>query len=80
MFGLGTSELIVICAIAFLVFGGKKFPELGEGLGKAIGTFKRGLQDVEEAGDALKKSLPGVQETAGLRRTVDKAKKKYISL
>ena len=45
MFGLGTPELIIILAIAFLIFGGKKLPELGAGLGKGISSFKKGLQD-----------------------------------
>ncbi|MDW7771953.1 MAG: twin-arginine translocase TatA/TatE family subunit [Desulfobulbaceae bacterium] len=45
MFGLGTPELIVILAIAFLIFGGKKLPELGAGLGKGIASFKKGLND-----------------------------------
>ena len=48
MFGLGTTELLVIFGIAFLVFGGKKLPELGAGLGKGITSFKKGLKDVEE--------------------------------
>jgi sec-independent protein translocase protein TatA len=47
MFGLGTPELLVIMAIAFLIFGGKKLPELGEGLGKGIRSFKKGLKDTE---------------------------------
>lgn len=47
MFGLGTPELIVIMAIAFFIFGGKKLPELGEGLGKGIRSFKKGLKETE---------------------------------
>ena len=49
MFGLGTPELLVIMVIAFLVFGGKRLPELGAGLGKGIASFKKGLQEQTEA-------------------------------
>ena len=48
MFGLGMPELIIIMGITFLVFGGKKLPELGAGLGKGIKAFKTGLSDKED--------------------------------
>jgi sec-independent protein translocase protein TatA len=48
MFGLGTPELIVILVIAFMVFGGRKLPELGAGLGKSIASFKKGLKELDK--------------------------------
>jgi sec-independent protein translocase protein TatA len=76
MFGLGTPELMVILAIAFLLFGGKKLPEIGSGLGKAIRSFKEGLDTVEDTTgiEGITKKLPGVREVAAVQDKIDKAK------
>jgi sec-independent protein translocase protein TatA len=48
MFGLGIGELIVILVILLLMFGSKKLPQLGESMGKAINSFKKGLKEGSE--------------------------------
>jgi sec-independent protein translocase protein TatA len=45
MFGLGMQELLIILVIVLIVFGVGKLPEIGEGLGKAIRGFKKGVSD-----------------------------------
>lgn len=42
---IGTTELILIAAIALLLFGGKKFPELMKGLGQGMQSFKKGMNE-----------------------------------
>jgi sec-independent protein translocase protein TatA len=47
MGGLGLPEMIIIGIIALLIFGPKKLPELGSGLGKAIRDFKGAMNEPE---------------------------------
>jgi len=43
MFGLGSQELMIILAIVVVLFGAKRLPQLGAGLGNGIANFKKGL-------------------------------------
>jgi sec-independent protein translocase protein TatA len=56
IYGLGMQELLVILAIAMLLFGGKRLPEVGRNLGKAIRGFK---QAEDETMKELKKAAEG---------------------
>ena len=45
---IGWPELLVILAVALLLFGGKKIPEMAKGLGEGIRSFKQGLKGEPE--------------------------------
>lgn len=44
---IGLPELLIVLAIALLIFGPKALPKLGEAVGKTIGSFKKGLSEDE---------------------------------
>ncbi len=48
MFGIGATELIILLAIVLVVFGARRLPELGTGVGRAIKNFKAGLSGKDE--------------------------------
>ena len=48
MFGLGATELGIVLVIVVVLFGARRLPEIGSGVGKAIKNFKAGLSDKSE--------------------------------
>ena len=49
MFGsIGIQEILLILLIALLLFGAKRLPEIGRGLGKGIREFKRASRDLSD--------------------------------
>ena len=53
--GIGIPELLVILVIVLIIFGANKLPQIGEGLGKGIRNFKKGIKDKEEVNITSKK-------------------------
>lgn len=46
--GLGPGELLLVMMLALIVFGPQKLPEIGRGLGKAIGDFRRATSEITQ--------------------------------
>lgn len=49
MFGIGMPEMLLILAVALIVIGPKKLPDLAKSIGRAIGEFKRAATDFKES-------------------------------
>ena len=45
---IGAGEIIIVALVVLLLFGGKKIPELMQGIGKGVKSFKDGLKEVEK--------------------------------
>ena len=48
MFGIGQTELLIVLALAMLLFGGARIPGIARSLGKSITEFKKGVKGIED--------------------------------
>jgi len=60
---LSIQDSIVILAIVAVLFGAKRLPELGRGVGQAMKNFKKGLSEPDEINVTPKKDEPINHET-----------------
>ena len=51
---IGWQEILIILAIALLLFGAKRIPELARSMGKGIREFKKGLNEIESTEEEKK--------------------------
>ncbi len=56
MFGLGTTELVIILVILLVLFGGSRLPGLAKGMGESIKNFKKAVNDDKEDVEEKKSS------------------------
>jgi sec-independent protein translocase protein TatB len=65
MFGIGMTELLVILAVALIVFGPTRLPELARSLGRAMGEFRRASTDLRQSfHEAVEEPRPAADPAA----------------
>lgn len=68
MFGIGMPELLLILALALIVLGPKKLPELARALGKGMAEFRRATDELK---DELRQMEHEIEETSSGASTDD---------
>ena len=63
MFGLGPTELFIIALIVLLIFGAKRLPEIGKGLGGAIREFKKVKKELSSEGSQPPQETTSAEST-----------------
>ena len=63
MFNIGLPELLIIAAIALIVFGPNKLPELAKAFGRAMREFKKATEEVKESFEAETKDLEELKDS-----------------
>lgn len=62
IFDIGTPELLLILAVALLLFGGKKLPELSRSIGESIAEIKKGAASASEFKQELRTQSAEVKD------------------
>ncbi len=89
MFGLGLQEILIILVILFVLFGAKRLPQIGEGLGKTVKELRK-IRDERKADKEKEKKdqkgnviseikkevedIPGRKEVSEIKKTADQVK------
>lgn len=71
---IGATEIILICVVILLIFGGKKLPELMKGMGKGIKSFKEGMNEPsdEEINRRVDEEIRRRADANGVKESIDR--------
>ncbi|HEX9948570.1 MAG TPA: Sec-independent protein translocase protein TatB [Thermodesulfobacteriota bacterium] len=76
MFGIGLPELLIIAALALILIGPKKLPDLAKSLGKTLGELRKATDDVKET---IFEEIKPIKDELPDRRELEQAlKKKFM--
>lgn len=81
IFGLGVPELLIILAVALLIFGPKNLPKLGSALGRTVkslrdgmgGGTKKEIEDLDDEEEEVEEKPVRKKKAAATRKTAAKA-------
>jgi Tat protein translocase TatB subunit len=76
MFGIGLPELLIIAALALILIGPKKLPDLAKSLGKTLGELRKATDDVKET--IFEEIRPIKDELPNPREVEEALKKQYL--
>lgn len=70
---IGTTEIILIVAVLFLLFGATRLPQLAKSLGQSRKAFKEGMREAEEDERAEQKQVASAVDTPQISEMSDEA-------
>ena len=65
MFGLGTTEMIIILVLVLIIFGAGKLPQIGGQLGKGLRELKKGINEADDESSVEVDLKPIEEKLAG---------------
>ncbi|MBD2578901.1 TatA/E family twin arginine-targeting protein translocase [Oscillatoria sp. FACHB-1406] len=68
IFGIGLPEMLLILAIALLIFGPKKLPEIGRSMAKALRSFQEASNEFQ---NELKREARDIEESVRMKAQLE---------
>lgn len=79
MGNLGVWELIIIVVLVLVIFGGRKLPELGRGLGKGLANFRQAVREPDQPAASQPPPTQSADQSAPAEPSAEKPRDKADS-